>query len=769
MKLNIKKVATVLGSALMLGSTVGMAAAASFTPSSFTDGGVALVVGSNAALSDMKAATDLAANLAGDLAAQAVTGSTTTVEGGDSYKIEKTSTKFNLGDTISSVTSSSITDDNLPTLLADGKFIDNDNDEFDYTQKIDMNTSLQLTMFEDNDYKADAPTVGFQIPSGKQVLTYTLDFTDKPLWADLVTTEIPIMGKKYYVLSNSTAVGNSLTLLDSASTTTVAEGESTTVTVGDKSYEVSISFIGETSVKFLVNGQTTNSINELGTYKLSDGSFIGVKDILYSAKDSGVSKVEFSIGKGKLLLTNGSDIELNDETISDLSAIITNTTTELASISIVWAADDDLFVTEDMSITMPGFEAVKMSFAGLTYAKEEAIVVEADGDDSIVLKNFPLKDSTESINIVYWNGSAYTIVGKDSDNKLAVNQTDSTVLTYDGDTDDWFVASWADVDDSESYLMRFSNFKNESGAQRATLQYRKDGAWENVKVDAEPNDEVSIGSVELTISSLDKDTKVAVVANSTTGISFNTLYSKEGMKVNLPTTNVINATNVTTTYSLLLEEENKDDNLGSGNDITLTLGDNSNDEVSVTGVDMGTSEGTATEVGNSDIFRNFAYSELATESMWDKSGDQYKVTLTYHGSETIADVYVTAPTATITAGSGSGAVSNVGAVTVYDNEVSSVSGKNLIVIGGSCINSVAAELLGGAACDAAFTAKTGIKSGEALIKSFTRGTKTALLVAGYNAADTTTAITYLSNKAVNTTVGAAVKVVDANTATAITA
>lgn len=97
--------------------------------------------------------------------------------------------------------------------------------------------------------------------------------------------------------------------------------------------------------------------------------------------------------------------------------------------------------------------------------------------------------------------------------------------------------------------------------------------------------------------------------------------------------------------------------------------------------------------------------------------------------------------------------SDVGVVTVMDSAVGTVAGKNLVVVGGSAINSVAAELLGAAYREAAFTTATGVGAGEFLIQSFSRAGKTALLVAGYNAADTEKAVTYLLNNDITTTTG----------------
>jgi len=96
-------------------------------------------------------------------------------------------------------------------------------------------------------------------------------------------------------------------------------------------------------------------------------------------------------------------------------------------------------------------------------------------------------------------------------------------------------------------------------------------------------------------------------------------------------------------------------------------------------------------------------------------------------------------------------------MTVKDADVATVAGKNLIVVGGSAVNTVAAELLGGAYREAAFTSATGVGAGEFLIQSFDRAGETALLVAGYAAADTEKAVTYLLNENPDTTVGTKMK------------
>jgi hypothetical protein len=95
-----------------------------------------------------------------------------------------------------------------------------------------------------------------------------------------------------------------------------------------------------------------------------------------------------------------------------------------------------------------------------------------------------------------------------------------------------------------------------------------------------------------------------------------------------------------------------------------------------------------------------------------------------------------------------------------DNEKSSWQNRNVVLVGGSCINSATAEVLGvsSGTCDAAFKTATGVGDGEYMIKSvgnaFTSG-KIALVVAGFNQADTRAAATKLVNDpaAVDTTAG----------------
>jgi hypothetical protein len=805
MKYNFKQIFALGTSALLIGMTAMAGVGAANYPAPFVVSGNANVAvvygtGSGVAATDQAQATLVASGLMG-----LVSGTTTTVTG-ESYLFEKTSTKFHLGDTITGVISTSLDEDELPNLLADGKFIDSSNDEFDFTQKITME-ALQLTMFEDNDYREDDPSIGIKIGSGTSVLTYLLDFSDEPLLANLETTELVFMGTSYYVLTQSYATGSQvLTLLDSASEGVVSEGATTTLTVEGTSYAVSIEYIASGEVKLNINGEVTNSLAESETQKLADGAFVGIKDIMFDVKEAGISKVELSIGSGKLKLTNGAELQLNDDTVSGLDVTITNTSTKLSSISLAWATDDDEFVTEDSEVVMPAFGAVKLSFNGLSYPFEELIEIKQGGDTYLTLENFPLKDGSADIDLIYGVSADKTFngLGKDSTNKLITGVSGTAAnITFDKDTDDYFIASWSDNSDAESYLMRATSFTTESSVDKATIQFYDGdtGVWVDKKTGVQVDDTFSIGSVDLKVWWVNNTYNNISIGSNSANTHFNKLYSKEGMTIYLPFENstadsetgavyasdtaacaarpytvgelytgvlTYNDTSTSTTtttgcpsFVLKMVEEDKNGNKAGSSgtagtdydEINVTLGWDASTtaEVEVSSYAMSNTDAASTEILDTDIWRDFTYSALATEFLFNKpSSGQKSLKLVYHGDEVAASVLIAESGAVVTGGTG------IDSILVTDAEVSTVQSKNLVVIGGSCINSVAATLVGGSLCTTSWTTATEVGTGQFLIKSYANPYatgKVALLVAGYEREDTVNAATYLRNIGVDTTVG----------------
>jgi len=149
---------------------------------------------------------------------------------------------------------------------------------------------------------------------------------------------------------------------------------------------------------------------------------------------------------------------------------------------------------------------------------------------------------------------------------------------------------------------------------------------------------------------------------------------------------------------------------------------------------------------NMDYWGTIATTDSSTSS-------QAEVTVAYPKQQVYAQLYIGETDSSVSASTGTSSSTQLGNVLVKDSEVSSVATKNLVVVGGSCINSAAATLVGGAKCGAAWTTATGVGADEFLIKGYATSSltsKVALLVAGYEAADTVNAATYLRTKTVDT-------------------
>ena len=220
--------------------------------------------------------------------------------------------------------------------------------------------------------------------------------------------------------------------------------------------------------------------------------------------------------------------------------------------------------------------------------------------------------------------------------------------------------------------------------------------------------------------------------------------------------------------------------------------DNSNYEALVVTLDPGTSASNGLDI--SDVSRTWLASTtsgsttfrdtLASDSDITKEADLFgtivsldsnsaghkTATINYPDEQVYVQIYGGEVSSAIDTGVSTGATAtSLGSVAVTDSEASSVSGKNLVVVGGSCVNSVAAALLGVSSptCGADFTAKTGVASGQYLIETFSRtGGKVATLVAGFNAGDTTNAAKALTTQAIDTT---ATKKYTGTTSTDVTA
>jgi len=801
MKINFKKIATVLGSALMIGSTMGLAAAATTYPAPFVQGGsgdVAIVVGSQAEDLDMAQATSIATSLSAKITTGALTGEATTLTG-NTAKLERGRDKFNLINDLNDHYSS-LDEDQFSSVLAQGTYLNDDNNEYKYDQKIEM-SSEAIQFFKNSAFNDDKPIIGFSFDKGDLVLNYTLTFTtsaeggaavSSDEYPKLDNTNINFLGKTWFIsdAEYTTTNGIQLTLLDSANTDTIKDGDSKSMTIGGKTYTVSVdSFSGDASagkVKLIVNGQTTNALSAGQTYKLSDGTYVGVKEISMRDVAGTIASAEFSIGAGKLVLEQGQEVKINDEALStfedanEYSSMIktyfTNSSaTSIDKMVLEWKTNSRVFIAPGTELTMPGFNAIKLSMASWNTPSPEKITIEDDADS--VRISAPIKDGDLSINILYANSSitGFDGLGADSTTKLVTNSTVDPTFALNESENSYFVATWISGKEAESYAYEISSIAPESGKNKTTLRSLVSGVSDLVF--GQVGDSKDVGQLTFTLVSANDVDEVASVTVTGTEAYGNLLATKNGAVLKLPVlTNAANYTDVPlndgefpsnasapgfdrTSFSMNVSEADKDGTIRAGGSFTVQLGLSAGEGTQVTG----TSLTEIREERSSDYYLAYVNSDLATKvRLYNPSGSSSLDTLEidYPASESYADVYLAEASATTTSGSGSATIQPV-----LDSAIDTVKTKNLIVVGGSCVNTVAARLLGLGnptsieSCKAAFTTATQVGSGQFLIQAFdaanaggTAG-KVALLVAGYEKEDTQKAASYLVNKVVDTTAG----------------
>lgn len=519
MKFNFKKIASVLASTVMLSSTVALAAAANY-PSPFVKSGVAdvaVVYGVNAAQTDLVAATDITTNLNSNLV---TTGAATSVSGGDYFKLEKSTNMFNLDEDLNDIYST-LDEEELSTVLASGEYMNDANDEFEYDQEIYL-YGLALGWQQDNDFNDEKPFIGFDLATGTAIMNYTLDFTPDAADCgdfglstttddDCETTDLPMLGRTYYVVkTETTSNGVKITLLDSANSASVTEGETLSMSVNGDSYDVSIFFIDSDEVILDVGETRTNKLSEGDIFKVGTDLYLGVKNILYNEKESGISKVEVSLGSGKIVLENGQELEMNNEDISDLTdpeeivtVYITNTTTEIDKIVLNWKVNDDMWMTTGTDLLLPGFETIKLSMGGFIEPSKEVTSVENDGDDSMKLST-EVTDGEVSFNILYNNATQFLGLGKDSDSQLVTSKTSE--LIFNDTIHDWFVVHSYSGDDGESYLLEVKDI-DDSTPSKNTTTLKSIGSGKEYSLDIGETETIG-DNIDLTLNAADRKSVV---------------------------------------------------------------------------------------------------------------------------------------------------------------------------------------------------------------------------------------------------------------------
>lgn len=361
LKKAIKKVIALGAGATMVGATImgAMAADLGSLPSPFIKDGAfdgLIVVGDDAAASDVIGAVDIATSLQFSAKTETTLGcgtaaGTVTVEG-DAVQIKRGSDILELRENLGSVRET-LTETELDGLA--GGMISTSEGVTDYNQY--FNVSNGMVVYEENEDDEVGDFLKYE--DGESIYEWHIEF-ESGLESEIEAGELPDIEDKNFNLLGQTMsiVKTSITgremeieFMGGDLTDTLEEGESRTYTIGDKDYEVEVIIVSdnkdasEGTAMFKINGEVTDELRDGETYVLKDRTEIGIRNILPNeAGDVTGDLVEFYLGANKITFkdTNFADdigeqhVEVGRENIEDGRVMIkASNTSEVATISSI--------------------------------------------------------------------------------------------------------------------------------------------------------------------------------------------------------------------------------------------------------------------------------------------------------------------------------------------------------------------------------------------------------------------------------------------------
>jgi len=763
-----------------------------------------LVVGENAKPIDNLAMTDIAASMKyqkpSETSTVSVSGDAWKV-GTSAKKLEMANSNAAAG----SITGEQIYDistfiskDELKA-LASGTYSTGDG-EYNYNQYIYLDTgnvnTNEIVKFaeDDNDKVADF----FYVQSGKNIGKYVLEFTS-PAQSDVTdssgsasttgtylkdfeNTKINMLGKEYTIVmarrpNGATGSGSiKLVLMSGAVKDSVLEGEEKTYTVDGKEYKVKLVFVDGTYAKFTINGETTDKLQVGETKKLADGKEVGLSEVLYQSYAGGVHSASFFLGAGK--------VELRDNTVDE--------TTDTSDYGVLLSGNDEVDGTQvfvdgsDNNVTFRlNSIAVNMSaeddfYVGAGEKLSDVLVAAGEEEEALFTNNWDIEykglttEKTHAIKLTSSTDRKYTLVFYDGDNSkvdlpLAYAASDTTIQLSE-DTADKAVIVKEDVAASKNdYLVLTGGDDTAGTAKTYVLQYK--GADRSTKTNPKIQFK-NIGngeSLEYSVSSSYPIATVKIGGNSFTVNASSTAVDDFPITMDLDgdaTTQETANTKIVDYYGATIVLAGglnaSTARLGAIDNMTVTIGTNYTSDYDTEGPSAlvtqigaaATNEVTADSFsvgGAGNVLLNptgeenvyYGYTSMGGKITYKTpSGQPAELTYDYPENQVLPQVYVTsgAITSSSTTGGTWTPVTIVDA-TKLDSEVADAKAQNLIVIGGPCVNSVAASLLGNpAACADGFT------PGKAKVKLFENGANVAMLVAGYTGEDTRLAGKVIANR-----------------------
>ena len=747
MRKMLKKIAAITAGASMLGATLLGAAAADLSdyPAPFvTDGkfNAVLVIGAKAQPIDNIGVTNIATSLQ-YVSTTAVSGSTE-VSISEGVKIEKTGDDLNYFETLNDIQATPLDDSDLPTVLADGTYEDNEGDnenDVTYTQTLALLAGTgTLDFVQPKDMDAGAYLV---FTEDDNVYNFTLEFDDvvefdsADATDDLGSTTLELQGQTYTITKAAVtgAALTKLTMLAGETTRWLTQAEPFTVMQEGKSYTVTVVDVSEDETKcgIDVDGQVMwIDVDQTKSFGALD---IGVTDAVAIHEEAQNKDIcEVNIGATELVLENGQQVVVNGVEVDGSVVGITGDDDEWYGLNVVFGPDsDDVNLKPSEAYTDPVMGNFKFLFAGMTESMEKVELKTSGSSDAAL--TFPNNDGKEVEVPMFLNETKIWDIqlGNDVDERLLMDGESYEASTGVEGTMFFFVTTGG-----ETHILSIENVdETDDKVDIKDLTYGTtyndkdytDGGWTDVALG-------SLGTAELYLEEVvaGKVTYIEIGDNmlctADNCVGTESLLTNNGMSINFTVSGVGNLT----TVSFRGNQDGDIDDVAVDVDLSYDPDDEDINIMTPAGVDLVdiSEDNSDTKLGVTDKGTKYTYDDENKDSL----------VIDHPDGDVKGNVFV-APIAgeAVTSSTGSVVVNKIDVgSTKFDSEVDSVSAQNVIAVGGPCVNTVSADLLGNPAdCTAGF------EVGKAMVKLFANGDNVALLVAGFTGEDTRAASKVMAN------------------------
>lgn len=781
----VKKIATVgLASGLMVGATMMGAFAASTSadlgdlPAPFVENGMAdfqIVLGEGAAVQDVLGAIDISNSFQAASVTEtevSVPGSSTDYSVSEGLKIAQAGDDLNYQEAFDLANTMEFDRNDFPERLADGSIQDEDeNEEWDYSQEIRFNsTTYPRVTFGIPDSDIDLPQLYVDFStSSTPAYQLVVDFDEAANLSALTDSEsIEIFGKVFTFDPANDETDTDVILFGSDLVAFLELNVPQTLTIGDETVEVEV--VGANSegntetIVLSVNGDR-ETVSE-GQSRTIGGIEIFIDNVFVTNIPTLDASATVFVGSEEYSLRESTSFNVVELNGNDLDGVYYKTVGDWDGADELifelrpgdFDDDADQFLLIGESAQDPMFD-IELSFAGVTPALDENersyVEIERSSDEYQLSFTNREGEVYEELTILEQVSSAdsirYVQSGSGNTNRLVLNQTeppfsgvlaeDDFFFTIEGSTTNpitkvYYVDRIEEDNNVEQVV--FTDFAGGTEIVEEGETLGSTGLVVNLIDEAnnvfnftKASAEGTSGIVDYFVTEGDLKVVFGAVFNSTGGVVSPTMYH-----------NATGADTVAINWTFMEDFNNRynDEDEVPAIDWTISfIGDDSDEDIEISTTNMSS---TLTAGGDGE-YDDFEYSMtkygtyIVRET--ENSGEFYRAWYPANG-EADYSVFLTPKGATVSMSSSSGGnlmTQQVNPVAVgaavLDRDVNlATASANIIAVGGPCINSVSAELMGNPAeCSADF------EPGKAVIELFDLDNgKVAMLVAGWEALET---------------------------------